>query len=140
MKDEMERDHKDLVAAEDAAISQFAELKSAKNKEIAAATRAIEKKTQRSGELAVKIVEGKNDVKDTTEALSEDEQFQLHLRRDCGNKEKEYNERVKIRAEEIVALQETVKILNDDDALDLFNKTLPKPRSVALLQEKTTYR
>jgi hypothetical protein len=140
MKDEMSRDHKDLIETEENAIKTFNDLKSAKNKEIAAATRAIEKKTQRSGELAVKIVEGKNDVKDTTEALSEDEQFQLNLRRDCGTRETEYNERVKIRAEEIVALQETIKILNDDDALDLFNKTLPKPRSVALLQEKTTYK
>jgi len=138
MKDEMERDHKDLVAAEDAAIAQFAELKAAKNKEIAAATRAIEKKTQRSGELAVKIVEGKNDLEDTQEALSEDEQFKVNLKKDCAHKEQEQNERVKTRAEEIQALSETIKILNDDDALDLFNKTLPKPRAVALLQQRVT--
>jgi hypothetical protein len=138
MKDEMSRDLKDLIAAEETAIKQFEELKAAKTKEIAAATRAIEKKTQRSGELAVKIVEGKNDVEDTKDALSEDEQFQLNLRRDCATKEKEQNERIKIRAEEIQALSETIKILNDDDALDLFNKTMKKPRSVALLQQGTT--
>merc|ERR1719484_309810 len=28
---------------------------------------------------------------------------------------------------ELVAIQETIKILNDDDALDLFKKTLPSP-------------
>jgi len=138
MKDEMERDYKDLVEAEESAIKIFNDLKAAKLKEIAAATRAIEKKTQRSGELAVKIVEGKNDTEDTKDALSEDEQFQLNLRRDCATKEKEQNERVKIRAEEIQALSETIKILNDDDALDLFNKTMKKPRSVALLQEQST--
>merc|ERR1719341_2496209 len=70
MKDEMSRDFKDLVAGEEAAIKGFNELKAAKTKEIAVATRAIEKKTQRSGELAVKIVEGKNDVEDTKDALS----------------------------------------------------------------------
>jgi len=134
MKDEMSRDHKELIETEENAIKQFEELNAAKTKEIAAATGAIEKKTQRSGELAVKIVEGKNDVEDTKDALSEDEQFQLNLRGDCANKEKEQNERVKIRAEEIQALGETIKILNDDDALDLFNKTMKKPRSVALLQ------
>merc|ERR1711915_507728 len=138
MKDEMGRDYKDLVEAEESAIKIFNDLKAAKLKEIAAATRAIEKKTQRSGELAVKIVEGKNDTEDTKDALSEDEQFQLNLRRDCATKEKEQNERVKIRAEEIQALSETIKILNDDDALDLFNKTMKKPRSVALLQQGTT--
>jgi hypothetical protein len=138
MKDEMERDHKDLVAAENTAISQFDALKAAKNKEIAAATRAIEKKTQRSGELAVKIVEGKNDLEDTRESLSEDEQFRLNLKKDCAQKEKDQNQRVKTRAEEIQAISETIKILNDDDALDLFNKTLPKPRAVALLQQGVT--
>jgi len=137
MKDEMERDHKDLVAAENTAIAQFEALKAAKNKEIAAATRAIEKKTQRSGELAVKIVEGKNDLEDTRESLSEDEQFQLNLKKDCAQKEKDQNERVKTRAEEIQAISETIKILNDDDALDLFNKTLPKPRAAALIQIKS---
>jgi len=138
MKDEMSRDYKDLVATEETAIRQFEELKAAKLREIAAATRAIEKKTQRSGELAVKIVEGKNDLEDTQEALSEDEQFQVNLRRDCAHKEKEQNERVKTRAEELQAIAETIKILNDDDALDLFNKTLPKPRAAAFIQQETT--
>jgi len=139
MKDEMSRDFKDLVAGEEAAIKGFNELKAAKTKEIAAATRAIEKKTQRSGELAVKIVEGKNDVEDTKDALSEDEKFQLNLRRDCATKEKEQNQRVKIRADELLALAETIKILNDDDALDLFKKTLPTPRAAAFLQQGTTF-
>merc|ERR1719159_1135167 len=31
------------------------------------------------------------------------------------------------RADELVAIGETIKILNDDDALDLFKKTLPSP-------------
>merc|ERR1719379_135507 len=33
----------------------------------------------------------------------------------------------KMRAEEITAVGATIKILNDDDALDLFKKTLPSP-------------
>merc|ERR1719247_2915167 len=32
-----------------------------------------------------------------------------------------------MRSMELVAIQETIKILNDDDALDLFKKTLPSP-------------
>jgi len=38
-------------------------------------------------------------------------------------------EREKLRAEELVALADTIKILNDDDALDLFKKTLPSAGS-----------
>merc|ERR1719240_108399 len=32
---------------------------------------------------------------------------------------------MKMRSEELVALADTIKILNDDDALELFKKTLP---------------
>merc|ERR1719401_41658 len=32
-----------------------------------------------------------------------------------------------MRTEELLAIAETIKILNDDDALDLFKKTLPAP-------------
>merc|ERR1712032_977732 len=42
-----------------------------------------------------------------------------------GTKTKEWEERSKTRAEELVALADTIKVLNDDDALDLFKKTLP---------------
>merc|ERR1719379_416058 len=53
----------------------------------------------------------------------------------CSTAEADYDARVKARAEELVAVQETIKILNDDDALDLFKKTLPSP---SLLQVTDT--
>ena len=40
-----------------------------------------------------------------------------------------------MRAQEAVALAETIKILNDDDALDLFKKTLPSPSFLQLRTE-----
>merc|ERR1719447_1543545 len=52
MKDEMSRDFDGLVEQEEQAKKAFEELAAAKRKEIAAATRAIESKTQRSGDLA----------------------------------------------------------------------------------------
>merc|ERR1719287_396590 len=50
---------------------------------------------------------------------------------DCKTKMAEYDVVKKTRGEELVALSDTIKILNDDDALDLFKKTLP---SASLLQ------
>jgi len=135
MKDEMARDLNGIVEAEEQAVKAFEALAAAKRKEIAAATNAIEQKTQRSGELAVKIVEGKNDLEDTIESLSEDEQFQVNLRKSCATKEQEVKERNKTRAEELQAIAETIKVLNDDDALDLFKKTLPSPGKSFLQQE-----
>jgi chromosome segregation ATPase len=44
---------------------------------------------------------------------------------------------VKTRNEELAALAETIKLLNDDDALELFKKTLPAP-SASLMQMKVS--
>ena len=44
----------------------------------------------------------------------------------CATKDAEYAERVKTRNEELAALAETVKILNDDDALE-FTGRIPTP-------------
>merc|ERR1719214_514062 len=42
---------------------------------------------------------------------------------------------MKLRGEELLALSDTIKILNDDDALELFKKTLPSASSFLQLQE-----
>merc|ERR1712156_529708 len=54
-----------------------------------------------------------------------------------GTKTKEWEERSKTRSEELVALSDTIKVLNDDDALDLFKKTLPSA-SASLMQTAVT--
>merc|ERR1719382_65956 len=67
----------------------------------------------------------KNDVGDTTEGLAEDKKFLANLADMCEKKKGEWEARVKTRAEELVALADTIKVLNDDDSLELFKKTLP---------------
>jgi len=44
---------------------------------------------------------------------------------------------VKTRAEELAALADTIKVLNDDDALELFKKTLPSAASLMQVQMTT---
>merc|ERR1719468_1053007 len=48
----------------------------------------------------------------------------------CATKKEEWEESVAMRAQELVAIAETIKILNDDDALELFKKTLPSSASL----------
>merc|ERR1712008_294925 len=52
----------------------------------------------------------------------------------CEKKKKEWDVIVKTRAEELAALAETIKVLNDDDALELFKKTLPSAASFLQVQ------
>merc|ERR1719439_380482 len=131
MLDTMNADLADATKAEEEAIAIYKELMAAKTKEVEAATKAIEAKLARIADLGVEIVQMKEDVEDTVEALAEDKKFLADLEKNCAAKTKDWEYRSKMRSDEIVAISETIKILNDDDALELFKKTLPSP---ALLQ------
>merc|ERR1719271_1603137 len=137
MSDSMEKNLATATDEENAAIKDFDALVAAKTKEINALTSEVESKTSRIGELGVSLVTQKEDLDDTTKSLVEDEAFLKDLEKNCKTKEDEWATRCKIRAEELLALADTVKILNDDDALDLFKKTLPAP---SLMQLKTNGR
>merc|ERR1719174_1973989 len=106
----------------------------AKTKEIDACTKAIEDKMTRVGNLGVEIETMKGDLSDTQQDMLEDKQFLEGMDEQCAAKKKEWEERCKMRTEELLALSDTIKILNDDDALELFKKTLPA--GSALLQTK----
>merc|ERR1719473_2087860 len=124
-KDTMEADLADATAKEEEAIKSFDAMSKAKAKEIQALTEEIESKTARHGEAKVALVNAKEDLEDTLEALAEDKKFLAELDKSCATKEGEWAERQKMRAEEMLAIHETIKILNDDDSLELFKKTLP---------------
>uniref|UniRef100_A0A7S4QK26 Uncharacterized protein n=1 Tax=Alexandrium monilatum TaxID=311494 RepID=A0A7S4QK26_9DINO len=124
---EMSKSLADATATEDAAIKNYEDLMAAKKREAATLTQSIEVKMKRGGELAVEIVQMKDDLSDTEEALLEDQKFLADLDSSCDKKKGEWEERVKTRAEELATIAETIEILNSDDALELFKKTLPSP-------------
>jgi septal ring factor EnvC (AmiA/AmiB activator) len=108
----------------------------AKEKEVNALTKSIEEKMVRLGKLQVDIVEMKEDLDDTAKAFLEDKKFLADLDKNCALKTKEHEENMKLRSEELLALADTIKVLNDDDALELFKKTLPA--SASFMQLKVT--
>jgi len=134
LQEDMQKSLDEITKVENDAITTFEGLVSAKEKEIAAATDAIEVKTERAGETAVQIVSLKNELEDTKEQLGADERFLMELKKNCATKGKEYEERKRLRAEELVAVSETIKILNDDDSLDLFKKTLKSPSMLQVVR------
>jgi len=101
---------------------------------VIALTKEIETKLTRIGDLGVEIAEMKNDLGDTEEALIADKKFLANLDENCEKKKKEWAVIVKTRAEELAALADTIKVLNDDDALELFKKTLPSASSFMQIQ------
>merc|ERR1719262_1301632 len=129
----MNRDLADATGVEQEAIKTYDGLMAAKTKEVNACTNAIEAKTKSIGELGIDIVEKKNDLSETEAAYAEDKQFLADMDTDCAAKTAEWGVVVETRSQELAALADTIKILNDDDALELFKKTLPSA-SASLMQ------
>merc|ERR1719258_792474 len=66
----------------------------------------------------------KTDLAETQETLAADSEFLANLREMCSNLDKEFAERSKTRNMEIAAVSEAIGILTDDEAHDLFGKSL----------------
>merc|ERR1719399_458745 len=107
-----------------------------KTAEIESAGKAVESKTVRSGQVAVETVQAKADLESTTKTVAADTEFKANLAKNCATKQKEWDERCKLRTEEIKAISDTIEMLNGDDALELFKKTLPS--ASALIQTSAT--
>merc|ERR1719240_1112627 len=119
-----QRDMLTSFLAEEKAKAEYEALMEAKQKEVDALTKAIEEKLKRVGELGVELVNLKEDLDDTQTSLGEDKKFLADLEKNCELKKKEWAERCKMRQMEITALAETIKILNDDDEMELFQKKI----------------
>merc|ERR1719326_1165962 len=82
----------------------------------------------------------KEDLDDTRESLGDNTKILKDLDANCEKVKAEYELACKMRAEELVALADTIKVLNDDDALDLFKKTLPSLAQTSLVQVEVSER
>merc|ERR1719326_2209023 len=140
MKETMEADLAETESKEATAKTDFETLMTSKTSEIAAAGKAIETKTARSGQAAVETVQAKADKESTEKAVAEDIEFKANLAKNCATKQKEWDERQKLRAQEIEAISDTIKLLNSDDALELFKKAIPSAAASSFIQTAATTR
>mmetsp|Transcript_102993 Transcript_102993/g.296579 ORF Transcript_102993/g.296579 Transcript_102993/m.296579 type:complete len:483 (+) Transcript_102993:2-1450(+) len=136
--DEMNKDQADAVAQEEQAVKDYEGLVASKKKEVAALSQSIETKLARVAEVGVEIASMKNDLGDTAATLEQDKAVAADLEKNCDSKAKVHEEEKQVRAQEVVALSDTIKILNDDDALELFKKTLPSPTASFVQMQVTS--
>jgi len=132
LKERMEKDLKDSIASEGKAQKVYDQLMAAKTEEIQSASQGIEEKTKRVGDLKVQLVNDKEDLTSTKRQLTEDSKLLMNMRLTCEAKKKEWLIRQQVRTAEMAAIMDTVKLLNDDAAMNAFNRTMPGP--VMLLQ------
>jgi len=126
---------KDSTKQENAAVTDFHALIKAKTSEVKALTKTAETKRSRLGEVGIQLVNMVDDLEESQKGLAEDTHFLQDMGKSCKTKEDDWETRSKLRSKELVSIADTIKILNQDDALDLFKKTLP---STSLLQLQVT--
>merc|ERR1712188_358409 len=81
----------------------YEDLKAAKEDEIAAGQAQIDSKTQELADTDEKNAQAKEDLEDTKNTLSADEQFLMMLKEKCSVTDKEWEARQKARSTEIEA-------------------------------------
>merc|ERR1719201_2677578 len=117
----------DMIQDEEDAIAKFNQLISSKNLEISTAAKEKDSMKEQhaananaASQAKMELIKAENALKTNTDRL-------VDLKKSCADKTKEYDAATKGRQVELEAIGAAIKILNDDDALDLFKKTMPSP-------------
>jgi regulator of replication initiation timing len=125
MRDNFKDDLSASTKSEEDAQNTYNELKAAKEKQIAAQESELREKTMRVSNQKGMLAEAQENHEDTSAALEADENFLIELKENCKSKQGEFDQNAVERSNEVKAIGEAIKILNDDSALDLFKSTLP---------------
>lgn len=134
MKDNFDESLGGIVGEEEAAVAAYKKLKASLEALIKSSGAAVEKKTELKGQVAVKIVEGKNLIATTEKQMGDDAATLAELKEACAGKDGEFETRQKDAAAEVDAIHQAVSVLDNDDALQLFNKTDTKAEEGSFLQ------
>jgi len=123
MKDNFDESLGGILGEEEAAVKSYNKMKITLEDLIKTSGRSIEKKSEMKGEVAVKIVEGKNLVTTTEKQMGDDMATLAELKEACSGKGEEFQQRQEDAAGEVEAIGQAIGVLSNDDALQLFNKT-----------------
>eukprot|EP00928_Gymnodinium_smaydae_P096883 TRINITY_DN8646_c0_g6_i1.p1 TRINITY_DN8646_c0_g6~~TRINITY_DN8646_c0_g6_i1.p1 ORF type:complete len:740 (-),score=243.23 TRINITY_DN8646_c0_g6_i1:39-2195(-) len=124
MMDNFAKELGEAQRADASEAAAFEKLRKLKLAEISAASERKAAKEKLLADTAASAAQAKEDLEATMGALSADQQVLVTLGKNCKANEEGYADRSKSRSDELQALGEAIKILTEDDARDLFGKTL----------------
>eukprot|EP00929_Paragymnodinium_shiwhaense_P095650 TRINITY_DN5689_c0_g1_i1.p1 TRINITY_DN5689_c0_g1~~TRINITY_DN5689_c0_g1_i1.p1 ORF type:complete len:721 (-),score=332.08 TRINITY_DN5689_c0_g1_i1:142-2304(-) len=111
-------------------------LKEAKESEIAAGQTALEDKKIQLATAEKIVAQSKSDREDTEVTLKADKEFLMDLKLKCQSTDQDWEERQKVRQDELKAVNEAISILSTDDARELFDRTWNDKASFLQLSAK----
>lgn len=106
------------------AVREFEALRAAKEKEIKTGKKLVIQLDDEFAEFGEKKAQAFKDLEDTKAQLELDRTFLKNLEEKCAQTDAQFEKRVKDRTTEIEAVQDTIKIINSDEAFDNFSKTV----------------
>mmetsp|Transcript_126885 Transcript_126885/g.405823 ORF Transcript_126885/g.405823 Transcript_126885/m.405823 type:complete len:686 (+) Transcript_126885:101-2158(+) len=130
MKETFEADLSDSQKEEVVAQTTFNDLEIAKEDEIKSGEASLQDKQQQLAHADSTVAESKEDREDTSTSLSSDKAFLMELKTKCALTDHEWEQRQKMRQDEIAAVAEAIGILTTDDARELFSKVHNAPEFV----------
>merc|ERR1719235_859973 len=113
----------EATAAEEKAAADFDALMTAKKEQLSTAKQALLDKSGEKGARGEALATSKEEKKDLEGQNERDAGYLADTKSTCETRAKEWDERKKLRAEEIAAIQEAIGILHSDDARDTFKKS-----------------
>jgi DNA repair exonuclease SbcCD ATPase subunit len=134
MRDEMAKDHKEMVEEEQNDNAAYNELKASKEEQLGVLMKTLADKEKRVGELAMSLSQDNDALEDAQEELDQGSRYLATLQEACEQRRKDRDMRAKMRDDEISAISEAVKILSDDEAMDTFRGVAKVQGGSALVQ------
>merc|ERR1719160_997812 len=132
MKEEFETNLAKSQKEEAQAETDYLALKESKETQLAATKENLDTMLTDEANNKKGLFDAKEDLELTRTQRSEDVDYLTKLKTVCGDLDHQWEQRSKMRSEEIKAVAETITILTEDDARDLMSKT------VTLIQMKAT--
>merc|ERR1719316_557203 len=124
MKESFETNLKSSQDEEATAEKEYASMKEAKEKEIAAAKSQTTDKQGQLGDTDQENAQAVVDKKDTEARLEADIAFLADLKDKCAVADSEYSARVKVRTEEMKAISDVTAMLTSEESNDAFTKSM----------------
>jgi chromosome segregation ATPase len=123
LKEDLEGDLSEAQKLEMQRAAAFAQMREAKEEEIAKGEAMAEKKEDELATASNLHAEAKEDFAEETTALQEAQKFMANLQATCAEADENFEKRTKVRTEEMKAVSETISILQEDAARDAMSGT-----------------
>mmetsp|Transcript_34619 Transcript_34619/g.83568 ORF Transcript_34619/g.83568 Transcript_34619/m.83568 type:complete len:723 (-) Transcript_34619:94-2262(-) len=129
MRDDMKSNLESMTKDENAAAQAYDDLMRSKGQEIRNAKTQLDEKQAQLASQRQEKSDAEADITATKSALESDQNLLVETKRGCKQRTAEYEASQHDHMMELQAITDTVKMLNDDDTLHLFKKTLPSSSS-----------